>query len=104
MLAMSDINCIKILRNEKGLSVYKIKQTLKINWRIARKYADGDQLPVSKITEKKGMMYEGKWGEMISDWLWEDSKLKKKSHRSKKKLFKELKEPGFKGSYRTVCY
>jgi transposase len=104
MLAMSDINCIKKLRNEKGLSVNKIKQTLKINWRTAKKYADGDQLPVSRIREKKGMMYEGKWGEMVSDWLWEDSKLKKKSRRTKKQLFEELKEHGFNGSYRTVCY
>lgn len=101
---MSDINCIKTLRNNKGFSISKIQQTLGINWRTAKKYGDGDQLPQSKIKEKKGMMYEEKWGQIVSDWLFEDSRLKKKSRRTKKELFKELKVLGFEGSYRTVCY
>lgn len=39
MLAMSDIKCIKLLRNQKGLSISKIAETLHINWRTAKKYA-----------------------------------------------------------------
>jgi len=62
MLAMSDINCIKHLRNKKGLSITKIKETLGINWRTAKKYADEDQLPDSKIKQSNGMMYTDKWG------------------------------------------
>jgi transposase len=104
MLAMSDINCIKHLRNNKGLSITKIQQTLKINWRTAKKYADEDQIPSTKISPKKGMMYEEEWGEIVSDWLFEDSKLRRKDRRSKKKLFEELQGLGFKGSYRTLCY
>jgi len=104
MLAMSDINCIKHLRNKKGLSITKIKETLGINWRTAKKYADGDQLPESQIKQSKGMMYTEKWGEIVSDWLFEDSKLKKKLRRTKKQIFNELQNLGFKGSYRTVCY
>lgn len=104
MLAMSDINCIKKLRNEKGLSISEIQRTMKINWRTAKKYADEDQIPQEKEYKKKGMMYEEKWGEIVSDWLFEDSKLKKKSRRTKKQIFEELKDLGFQGSYRTVCY
>jgi transposase len=104
MLAMSDINCIKHLRNNKGLSITKIEKTLGINWRTAKKYADQDQLPKEKNNVKKGMMYEEKWGEIISDWLAEDCKLKRRLRRTKKQLFLGLKELGFKGSYRTVCY
>lgn len=104
MLAMSDINCIKHLRNKKGLSITKIKETLGINWRTAKKYADEDQLPDSKIKQSNGMMYTDKWGEIVSDWLFEDSKLKKKLRRTKKQIFNELLGLGFKGSYRTVCY
>ncbi|QVY61286.1 IS21 family transposase [Cytobacillus gottheilii] len=104
MLAMSDINCIKHLRNKKGLSITKIKETLGINWRTAKKYADENQLPESKIKQPNGMMYTEKWGEIISDWLFEDSKLKKKLRRNKKALFKDLQALGFAGSYRTVCY
>lgn len=104
MLAMSDINCIKHLRNKKGQSITKIKETLGINWRTAKKYADEDQLPKSKIKHSKGMMHTEKWGEIVSDWLFEDSKLKKKLRRTKKQIFKELQGHGFRGSYRTVCY
>lgn len=104
MLAMSDVNCIKKLRNEKGLSISEIQRVMKINWRTAKKYADEEQLPQPKLFEKKGMMYEEKWGEIVSDWLFEDSKLKKKSRRTKKQIFEDLREMGFEGSYRTVCY
>ncbi|WIK66137.1 hypothetical protein [Globicatella sanguinis] len=58
---MSDINCIKKLRNEKGLSISEIQRVMKINWRTAKKYADEDQIPQEKVFEKKGMMYEEKW-------------------------------------------
>jgi transposase len=104
MLAMSEINCIKFLRNNKGLSISEIQRTLKINWRTAKKYADEDQIPKQKSPQRKGMMYEEKWGEIVSAWLFEDSKLRKKSRRTKKKIFHDLVELGFKGSYRTVCY
>ena len=52
MLAMSDINCIKKLRNEKGLSISEIQRVMKINWRTAKKYADEDQIPQEKVDRK----------------------------------------------------
>jgi len=103
MLTMSDINCIKHLRNEKGLSIDQIANTLKINWRTAKKYADESELPTSIIKPKKGMMYEEKWGTMVSDWLFEDAKEKKKLRRNNLQLFKELQKHEFPGSYRTCC-
>ena len=57
MLAMSEVNCIKTLRNEKGLSITEIAKTMQVNWRTAKKYGDGDQLPQEKTQLKKGMMY-----------------------------------------------
>ncbi|WP_324295689.1 IS21 family transposase [Rossellomorea vietnamensis] len=100
---MSDINCIKNLRNNKGLSISQIQKILGVNWRTVKKYADGDQLPQEAIKPKKGMMYEDKWGEMVADWLFEDQKLKRKSRRTNKELYNELTKYGFTGSYRTVC-
>ena len=61
MLAMSNINCIKHLRNNKGLSITNIQRTLNINWRTAKKYADREQLSEATITKKSGIMYEEKW-------------------------------------------
>ena len=57
MLTMPDINCIKHLRNEKGLSIEKISKALNINWRTAKKYADESELSPSIIKPRKGMMY-----------------------------------------------
>ncbi|QBK24501.1 hypothetical protein [Ureibacillus thermophilus] len=53
MLAMSDINYIKHLRNNKGLSISEIQRTMRINWRTAKKCADEDQLPKQKSFKKK---------------------------------------------------
>ncbi|MFD1706896.1 IS21 family transposase, partial [Siminovitchia sediminis] len=84
MLAMSEINCIKLLRNQKSFSINKIAKTLGINWRTAKKYADYDQVPQENVQKKSGMMYEEPWGEIVSDWLAEDEKLKRKSRRTNK--------------------
>ncbi len=104
MLAMPEINCIKLMRNQKSLSINKISKTLGINWRTAKKYADGDQLPEENKKKKSGMMYDEQWGEIVGDWLWEDLKLKKKDRRTNKGIFSALQKMGFKGSYRTVSY
>ena len=73
-----------------------------INWRTAKKYADGDQLPSEKKIIRSGMMYKEKWGEIVGDWLWEDQKLKRKERRTNKGIFTALQDMGFQGSYRTV--
>src|SRR5699024_1864447 len=103
MLTMPEINSIKYLRNDKSLSINKIADIHKINWRTAKKYADGEQIPKEEVKGKKGMMYEEKWGEIVSDWLLEDQKLKRKSRRTNKTLFGDLQEMGFPGSYRSLC-
>lgn len=48
MLLMFDINCIKHLRNTKGLSILEIQKTLDINWRTAKKYVYDNQFPEEK--------------------------------------------------------
>ena len=92
---MPEINYIKYLRNEKSFSVNKIKDTLGIDWRTAKKYADKDQVPEEKTIKKRGMMYEEKWGEIVSDWLWEDQQLKRKDRRNNTVIFKALEKRDF---------
>lgn len=103
MLAMPEINHIKKLRNVKSLSINEISKRTGFSWVTVKKYADEDQLPSEKVNERKGMMYEEKWGEIVIDWLNEDYSLKKKLRRNNKNIFEGLKEVGFTGSYRTVC-
>ena len=100
---MPEINHIKKLRNDKSLSINEISRRTGFCWSTVKKYADNDQLPEEKIPVKKGMMYEEKWGEIVIDWLLEDYALKKKLRRKNTKIFEQLQELGFPGSYRTVC-
>ncbi len=87
---MTKINHIKTLRNHEYVSINKIAQRAKVNWRTAKKYADGEQVPQEKKVMRKGMMYEEHWGEMVTDWLMEDQKLKPKLRRRNKAIFQEL--------------
>lgn len=83
---MPEINSIKCLRNDKSLSINAIANIHNINWRTAKKYANGEQIPIEKTEKRKGMMYEEKWEDIVSDWLLEDQKLKRKSRRTNKQL------------------
>lgn len=78
MLTMTDINTIKNLRNNHDKSIDHIRKELGVNWRTAKKYADGNNFPKKKKIEKTGMMYEEKWGDILTLWLAEDAKLPKK--------------------------
>ena len=100
---MTDIKTIKNLRNNHDKSINNIADTLGINWRTAKKYADSAFLPEEKIIKKSGMMYAEKWGEIVSLWLEEDYRLSKKNRRTNKNYFELLQRLGFPGSYRTVC-
>ncbi|MFD2658609.1 IS21 family transposase [Gracilibacillus thailandensis] len=100
---MPEINHIKKLRNEKSLSINEISRRTGFSWETVKKYADGDLLPSESVPKKRGMMYDEKWGEIVSDWLMEDHALKKKLRRNNKIIYKQLKELEFPGSYRTVC-
>lgn len=103
MLAMPEINHIKKLRNNKSLSINEITKRTGFCWETVKKYADEDQLPKERAYKKRGMMYEEKWGEIVSDWLMEDLALKKKLRRNNKNIFVALQQLDYPGSYRTVC-
>ena len=103
MLTMTDINTIRNLRNNHDKSINHIAEELDINWRTAKKYADEDLIPQSKIRKKTGMMYVEKWGGIVALWLSEDAKLPKKKRRTAEAMTLDLKAEGFPGSYRTVC-
>lgn len=103
MLTMTDINTIRNLRNNHDKSINHIRKELGIDWRTAKKYSDNDFLPEPKKRNNGGMMYRERWGEMVSLWLSEDSKLPRKKRRNANFITMELKKEGFPGSYRTVC-
>lgn len=99
---MTDINTIKNLRNNHDKSINDIAQTLRINWRTAKKYADQPVWPKPIKQIKRGMMYDEKWGDIVSLWLEEDFRLPKKKRRTALNYFEALCDLNFSGSYRTV--
>lgn len=103
MLAMPEINYIKHLRDNEGLSLSEIEKKTGNDWRTIKKYADGN-LPSPKIgIRKRGMMKEHGFDLIVDDWLEEDLELKKKERRTNKAIYEQLKnEHAFLGSYRTV--
>jgi transposase len=103
MLAMPKINYIKHLREIESKNITEIAKLTEIDWKTAKKYADNDQVPEVKIKKKRGMMYQGKWGQIVLDWIDEDRSLKRKNRRNATLLYEGLVEMGFEGSYRTVC-
>lgn len=104
MLDMAEIHYIKRLRDKEGLSVRAISQKLGINWRTAKKYADG-AVPVPSVRKtRRGMMYEEPYGDIVDVWLEEDSRMEPKYRRTNNTIYQALKQHhGFPGSYRTVC-
>lgn len=90
MLAMTDINTIRNLRNNHDQSIESIRKSLNINWRTAKKYADKDFVPKINLHKRSGMMYGEKWRDIVGLWLTEDFKLPKKKHRTNKQFFNDL--------------
>lgn len=44
---------------------------------MTKKYSYESECKTSIIKQRKGTMYEEKWGTMVSDWLFEDAQEKK---------------------------
>lgn len=104
MLAMPEVNYIKHLRNNEDMNITDISNKLGRNWRTIKKYADGEVPNGTLRVNKRGMMYDEGFGEIVDFWLEEDMKLNRKDRRNNKNIYEQLvKEHGFKGSYRTVC-
>lgn len=104
MLAMPEVNYIKHLRENEDLNISEISRKIGVDWRTAKKYADGEVPDPALPDGKGGMMYTEGFGMVVDDWLEEDLLLKRKLRRNNKKIFEKLRdEHKFNGSYRTVC-
>jgi len=102
VLPMARVNLIRDLRDVEGKSIAEIARTMNINWRTAKKYADGEILDWYGPRVRRARPVIGPFTEVIEDWLWEDSRLPAKHRRTARKIYLELKELGYTGSERTV--
>ena len=104
MLAMAEIHYIKHLREKEGKSIQSIAENLSINWRTAKKYADGEDFNRSVPTRRhRSRPVIGPYQSVIDSWLLEDQKLPQKQRHTAKRIYDRLVEShGFKGVERTV--
>jgi transposase len=102
MLVMAEIKYIKHLRDREGKSIQAIADTLDIDWRTAKKYADCEDfsLPHRRKCRKPVMdPYET----IIDTWLLEDRNMPKKQRHTAKRIYDRLvAEHDFGGGERTV--
>jgi len=102
MLEVTRINYIKMLREEKGLSISEISRKIEINWRTAKKYADGNFTTQEAPRRKKTSPIMGPYEVVIDLWLEEDVLSPVKQKITARNIYQRLCKLGFKGSERTV--
>lgn len=61
MLAMPEVNYIKHLRENEDLNISEISRKIGVDWRTAKKYADGEVPDPALPDGKGGMMYRRIW-------------------------------------------
>lgn len=102
---MAQIDCIRYLRHEEGKSIQELSRIMGINWRTAKKYADGNPpLPGRRPRQRRWRPVMGPYEELVDGWLVEDLRAPAKQRRTARAIFHALRdEHGFEGSERTVC-
>ncbi len=100
MLAMAEIKYIKHLREKKGESIQAISDTLDIDWRTAKKYADCEDFNlVVPQRRKRSRPVMGAYATIVDAWLLSDKKLPRKQRHTAKRIYDRLiQEYDFRGS------
>jgi len=103
MLQMAQVNCIRTLRQAKHKSISEIAKVMGVDWRTAKKYADGDVLVDGELPrQRRRRPVLGEFTHLIDAWLEEDTRMPAKQRRTARKIFDELLKQGYLGSARTV--
>ena len=101
MLEMAQVNCIRTLRQCEGKSISEITKIMGVDWRTAKKYADGEVLPVSRSKERDRPK-TGPFIEHLQAMLIEDMNKPAKQRRTARAMYDQIVDLGYEGSARTV--
>lgn len=101
---MAEMKYIKHLREKKGESIQAISDTLNIDWRTAKKYADCEDFNLAiPQRRKRSRSVMGAYETIVDAWLFADRKLPRKQRHTAKRIYDRLiQEYDFKGGERTV--
>ncbi len=104
MLTVAQSNYISEMREFEDVSISEIARRMKIDWRTAQKYADGevDHQKRPKQVRKRQVMLD-EHVERLRVWIEEDLRRPRKYRRKANALYEQLKEETcYSGSDRTV--
>lgn len=104
MLEMTQINCIRVLRQQVGLPIARVAELTNVSWQTAKKYGDAEALPLPRTRSPRKKPVMDGYLEIIEVWLLEDLNKPAKQRRTARKIFEGLQELGCEASYRTVRY
>jgi transposase len=100
---MAQIDYIKHLRDREGASIEKIRRAVGVDWRTAKKYADGDISPGSQGVQRRKRPVTGPIEEIVDAWIEENDLMPRKQRMTAHRIYERLKEEvGFTGSESTV--
>ena len=103
MLKVPQQQYIRFLREIEGANITNIAETMGVDWRTAKKYADKDDWNQPTIRKQHKMPVIDPYKEIIDIILQEDNLLPRKQRHTAVKIYQTLIEQyGFKGSIRTV--
>jgi len=104
MLVMTQIKYIKHLREQEGKTIQAIADTLDINWRTAKKYADCEDFNIPQPRKRKRQRtIMDPYEDIIDTWILEDKNLPCKQRHTAKRIYDRLiEEHKFGGAERTV--
>lgn len=103
MLAVAEIDYIRLEANHKGCSYSDIARRMNLDPRTVKKYAEMEDFNPSKRKQKRKARVMDPVKPILDQWIKEDLKKKKKYRRTAKRMYEMLKEQyDFKGSDRSV--
>lgn len=100
---MAQIDYIKHLRDQEGASIEKIRRVVGVDWRTAKKYADGDMSPGPRGVQRRKRPVTGPIEQIVDAWIEENDLMPRKQRMTAHRIYERLKEEvGFAGAESTV--
>lgn len=106
MLTVAQRNYIKDMREFEDANVSEIARRMQIDWRTAKKYADGKSVHQEQPKQRRvRQVMEVEHEQRLRAWIEEDLRRPRKYRRKGPALYRQLREEtSFSGSDRTVRY
>lgn len=103
MLKVPQQQYIRYLREFEGVSIAEIAQTIGVNWRTAKKYADQEDWNLKPRRSRHKAPVMDPYKDLVDTFLMEDSLLPRKQRRCGQRIYEILyHEHGYRGCLKNV--